>query len=82
MVRVISRETTVTLGLVLIVFGTIVAYAVKDASWKTNMMRDIGEIRNSLERQSGDRWTRNDMSVWTAKLGQQNPEIDVPEVKD
>lgn len=44
----INRQTTVTLGIGVVVFGAVTAWLVRDAVWKTNVERDVAEIKSGM----------------------------------
>ncbi len=75
---VMSRETMVPVGAVVIVLGLVLSWAVKDATWKTNIQRDVQAIVSN----SKDVWYRTQMMLWTLKAEKMNPELELPSVED
>jgi len=69
---IISKETLMPLGLVIIICGGVV--------WISTQLSGINYKLDMLEATLEDQWTKRDMENWGLKLKMQNPEIKIPNI--
>jgi hypothetical protein len=69
---IISKETLMPLGLVIIICGGVV--------WISTQLSGINYKLDMLEAKLEDQWTKRDMENWGLKLKMQNPEIKIPNI--
>lgn len=81
------------IGAVVLLFGVIgavVGFAVSESIWRTNISRDIKDLRTEVselrtdiregeEAVFTDRWTASDMRLWVTEFRALNPNCEVPE---
>lgn len=65
-----NHNVKVTTVVVIVVF--LLSVIVAETIWKTNVARDLREIRNELRVRTLDRWTRTDMQIWVAETERRN----------
>lgn len=70
----ISGDTKVTIGAAVAAAIAFIAWSNNDQRWKTNIDRDVSEIRSQIaqirvemEKATSSRWTKNMMSTWVLK---------------
>ena len=70
--NIISKETLMPVGLVMVLCGGVV--------WISNKLSYIHNKLEKLEESLEEQWTRRDMENWGLKLKLENPEIKIPGV--
>ena len=70
----IGKETLMPLGMVIALCGGVV--------WISTQLTNINYKLDMLEEKLEDQWTKRDMENWGLKLKLENPDIEVPGIKD
>ena len=70
--NIISKETLMPVGLVMVLCGGVV--------WISNQLSSIHNKLEKLEESLEEQWTRRDMENWGLKLKLENPDIKIPGV--
>tara|TARA_R110000796_G_scaffold186513_2_gene303437 strand:- start:1579 stop:1818 length:240 start_codon:yes stop_codon:yes gene_type:complete len=70
----LSKETLMPLGMVIALCGGVV--------WISTQLSGINYKLDMLEEKLEDNWTRRDMENWGLKLKLENPEIQIPVLKN
>tara|TARA_R110002110_G_scaffold189833_2_gene398063 strand:- start:157 stop:396 length:240 start_codon:yes stop_codon:yes gene_type:complete len=70
----LSKETLMPLGMVIALCGGVV--------WISTQLTNINYKLDMLEEKLEDNWTRRDMENWGLKLKMENPEIQIPDLKN
>lgn len=79
----ITRNTRLTIGVAVVIFGGIVYQLNKQNEVSLaikEVQRDIMEMRLDLQTAAADRWHGQDMKHWRDLLESLNPDLRVPEV--
>jgi len=81
MEKALSRNTSITLGLLILILGGVVAgtwwLAHLDA-WTKRTDDRLLAIEDAVRDGTSDRWHGSDMARWVELLQKNNPDIDVP----
>ena len=67
----ITKDTLMPLGLVILICGGVV--------WISTQLTSINHKLDLLETKLEDQWTRRDMENWGLKLKMSNPDIIIPD---
>ena len=71
---ILTKETLMPLGMVIALCGGVV--------WISTQLTNINYKLDMLEEKLEDQWTKRDMENWGLKLKLENPDIEVPGIKD
>lgn len=81
----ISRETGITVGLLLV----ILAFVASGAWWAAAVSSDVSDIRQSvdefkmeLREAAVSRWKKSDMIMLWSVLGDLNPDLNLPSIPE
>ena len=83
------RVTTVVAVVLTLVgaIGGLLGFAVAESQWRTNISRDLQELREEVKALDGrivgkgpSGWHKRDMELWVSELGRLNPDMTMPPV--
>jgi hypothetical protein len=83
----VKITTFITAGLLLLgAIGGVVGFAISESAWRTNMSRDISDLKVSLQNldnkivgKGPNSWHKRDMKLFASELQAKNPDLKVPE---
>ena len=77
-----GENSTVTVGLAIVVAVLIGGYIIQDTKWKETVNNGLRDIERQLEVATTARYRRDHMVLWAERLRNSNPDINVPPVAD
>lgn len=85
------RTTTLVVAVLTVIgmIGGLIGFAVAESTWRTNITRDIKDLRVEVKA-LGERivgrgpsgWHKRDMQLWVSELGRSNPDLTVPPARN